>query len=90
MQSDDDDARKMAQRRLVVEKRRKTLGSVMSVAIRDSDYSQAQVAKKVGMTEDMMSDIVNGLRKTELAEIELICEAINENPLKLIRRVLEY
>jgi transcriptional regulator with XRE-family HTH domain len=69
---------------------RKTVGAVIGTAIKDSDRKQIQVAKALGMSENMLSEIVQGHRKTELAEIVLIAKAINEDPLILIRRILSW
>jgi hypothetical protein len=38
----------------------------------------------------MLSEIVQGHRKTEMAEIVLIAKAINVDPLVLIRRMLNW
>ncbi len=81
--------RKSAQRR-VVERWRKTVGAVIGTAIRDSDRKQLEVAKAVGMSENTLSEIVRGHRKTELGEIVLIAKAIDEDPLALVRRVLNW
>jgi transcriptional regulator with XRE-family HTH domain len=81
--------RKSVQRK-VLERWRKTIGAVIGTSIRDSDRKQLQVAKAVGMTENMLSEIVRGHRKTELGEIVLIAKAINEDPLMLIRRMLNW
>ena len=86
----DEKARKAAQRRRVLAKSRKTVASVLAVAIRDSELKQSEVARETGMTEDMLSDIVTGQRKTELGEIALIAKAISEDPLVLIRRMLNW
>jgi hypothetical protein len=40
------------------------------------------------MSENTLSEIVQGHRKTELGEIVLLAKAINEEPLVLIRRML--
>ena len=69
---------------------RKTVGAVIGAAIRDSDRKQIQVAKALGMSENVLSEIVQGHRKTELGEIVLIAKAINEDPLVLIRRMLSW
>jgi plasmid maintenance system antidote protein VapI len=69
---------------------RKTVGAVIGAAIRDSDLKQNEVAKALGMSENVLSEIVQGHRKTELAEIVLIARAINEEPLVLIRRILSW
>jgi plasmid maintenance system antidote protein VapI len=82
-------ARKSAQRK-VLERWRKTVGAVIGTSIRDSDRKQFEVAKSLGMTENMLSEIVQGHRKTELGEIVLIAKAINEEPLVLIRRMLNW
>jgi plasmid maintenance system antidote protein VapI len=82
-------ARKSAQRK-VLERWRKTVGAVIGTSIRDSDRKQFEVAKALGMTENMLSEIVQGHRKTELGEIVLIAKAINEEPLVLIRRMLSW
>ena len=82
-------ARKAA-RRKVLQRWRKTVGAVIGTSIRDSDKKQAAVARATGMTEDMLSDIVQGHRKTELGEIVLIAKAINADPLVLVRRVLNW
>jgi hypothetical protein len=42
------------------------------------------------MSQDMLSDIVQGHRRTELGEIVLIAKAINEDPLVLLRRILNW
>ncbi len=42
------------------------------------------------MSENVLSEIVQGHRKTELGEIILIAKAINEDPLVLIRRMLSW
>jgi len=86
----DEKARKAAQRRRVLSKSRKTVASVLAIAIRDSELKQSEVARETGMTEDMLSDIVTGQRKTELGEIALIAKAISEDPLVLIRRMLNW
>jgi plasmid maintenance system antidote protein VapI len=72
----------------VLQRWRKTVGAVIGAAIRDSDRKQIQVAKALGMSENVLSEIVQGHRKTELGEIILIAKAINEDPLVLIRRML--
>ena len=90
MESDDKVRRAVQKRRALLAKSRKTMGAVIAIAIRDSDRKQAEVARDVGMSEDMLSDIVRGNRKTELGEIQLIAKAINEDPLVLIRRMLNW
>ncbi|HEY6926203.1 MAG TPA: helix-turn-helix transcriptional regulator [Steroidobacteraceae bacterium] len=82
-------ARKSAQRK-VLQRWRKTVGAVIGSSIRDSDRKQVQVAKAVGMSENMLSEIVQGHRKTEMGEIMLIAKAINVDPLVLIRRMLNW
>ncbi len=82
-------ARKSAQRK-VLQRWRKTVGAVIGSSIRDSDRKQVQVARTVGMSENMLSEIVQGHRKTEMGEIVLIAKAINVDPLVLIRRMLNW
>jgi len=82
-------ARKSAQRK-VLQRWRKTVGAVIGSSIRDSDRKQVQVARSVGMSENMLSEIVQGHRKTEMGEIVLIAKAINVDPLVLIRRMLNW
>ncbi len=82
-------ARKSAQRK-VIQRWRKTVGAVIGTSIKDSDRKQFQVAKVACMSENMLSEIVQGHRKTELGEIVLIAKAINEDPLVLIRRMLNW
>lgn len=69
---------------------RKTVGAVIAAAIRDSDRKQNEVAKAVGISENVLSEIVQGHRKTELGEIVMIAKALNEDPLILIRRMLNW
>ena len=69
---------------------RKTVGAVIGTAIRDSDRKQVEVAKAVGMSENVLSEIVQGHRKTEVGEIVLIALAIDEDPVVLIRRMLSW
>jgi len=82
-------ARKSAQRK-VLQRWRKSVGAVIGSSIRDSDRKQVQVARTVGMSENMLSEIVQGHRKTEMGEIVLIAKAINVDPLVLIRRMLNW
>jgi len=82
-------ARKSAQRK-VLQRWRKTVGAVIGTSIRDSDRKQVQVARAVGMSENMLSEIVQGHRKTELGELVLIAKAIDVEPLVLIRRMLNW
>lgn len=82
-------ARKSAQGK-ILQRWRKTVGAVIGTSIKDSDRKQLQVAKLVGMSENVLSEIVQGHRKTELGEIVLIAKAINEDPLLLIRRMLNW
>ena len=82
-------ARKSAQRK-VLHRWRKTVGAVIGTSIRDSDRKQVQVAQAIGMSENTLSEIVQGHRKTELGEIVLIAKAINADPLVLMRRVLNW
>jgi plasmid maintenance system antidote protein VapI len=82
-------ARKSAQRK-VLQRWRKTVGAVIGTSIRDSDRKQVQVAQAIGMSENTLSEIVQGHRKTELGEIVLIAKAINADPLVLMRRVLNW
>lgn len=82
-------ARKSAQRK-VLQRWRKTVGAVVGTSIKDSDRKQFEVAKAVGMSENMLSEIVQGHRKTELGEIVLIAKALNLDPLVLIRRMLSW
>lgn len=82
-------ARKSAQRK-VLQRWRKTVGAVIGSSIRDSDRKQVQVARTVGMSENMLSEIVQGHRKTEMGEIMLIAKAINVDPIVLIRRMLNW
>jgi helix-turn-helix protein len=85
-------ARKWASTQVVevLQRWRKTVGAVIGAAIRDSDRKQIEVAKALGMSENVLSEIVQGHRKTELGEIVLIARAINEDPLVLIRRMLSW
>ena len=69
---------------------RKTVGAVIGTAIRDSDRKQVEVAKAVGMSENVLSEIVQGHRKTEVGEIILIAHAIDEDPIVLLRRMLSW
>jgi hypothetical protein len=82
----DDKGRKSAHQR----KWRKTVGSVIGTAIRDSDRTQVEVAKAAGMSENMLSEIVQGHRKTELGEIVEIAKVLKIEPLVLIRRMLQW
>ena len=82
-------ARKSAQRK-VLQRWRKTVGAVIGTSIKDSDRKQVQVAQAIGMSENTLSEIVQGHRKTELGEIVLIAKAINADPLVLMRRVLNW
>ena len=82
-------ARKSAQRK-VLQRWRKTVGAVIGTSIRDSDRKQVEVAQAIGMSENTLSEIVQGHRKTELGEIVLIAKAINADPLVLMRRVLNW
>ena len=82
-------ARKSAQRK-VLQRWRKTVGAVIGTSIRDSDRKQVEVAQAIGMSENTLSEIVQGHRKTELGEIVLIAKAINADPLLLMRRVLNW
>lgn len=82
-------ARKSAQRK-VLQRWRKTVGAVIGSSIRDSDRKQVHVARSVGMSENMLSEIVQGHRKTEMGEIVLIAKAINVDPMVLIRRMLNW
>ena len=77
-------------RRKILQRWRRTLGAVIGTSVRDADRTQLQVAKAVGMSENMLSEIVQGHRKTELGEIVLIAKAIDEDPLLLIRRMLNW
>jgi plasmid maintenance system antidote protein VapI len=79
-----------ARQRKVQQRWRKTVGAVIGTAIRDSDRKQIQVAEAVGISENVLSEIVQGHRKTELGEIVLIAKAIDEDPLVLIRRMLNW
>jgi hypothetical protein len=88
MQSEEK-ARKSVQGK-ILQRWRKTVGAVIGTSIRDSDRKQLQVAKVVGMSENVLSEIVQGHRKTELGEIVLIAKAINADPLVLIRRMLNW
>jgi plasmid maintenance system antidote protein VapI len=74
----------------VLQRWRKTVGAVIAAAIRDSDRKQNQVAQAVGMSENVLSEIVQGHRKTELGEIVMIARAINVDPMVLIRRMLNW
>jgi len=85
----EENARKTAQGR-VLQRWRKTVGAVIGSSIRDCDRKQLEVAKLVGMSENVLSEIVQGHRKTELGEIVLIAKAINAEPLVLIRRMLNW
>jgi hypothetical protein len=85
----EESARKSAQRK-VLQRWRKTVGAVIGTSIKDSDRKQFQVAKAAWMSENMLSEIVQGHRKTELGEIVLIAKAINEDPIVLIRRMLNW
>jgi hypothetical protein len=69
---------------------RKTVGAVIGTAIRDSDRKQVEVARAVGMSENVLSEIVQGHRKTEVGEIVLIAQAIDEDPMALLRRMLSW
>lgn len=82
-------ARKSAQRK-VLQRWRKTVGAVIGTSIKDCDRKQFEVARAAWMSENMLSEIVQGHRKTELGEIVSIAKAINEDPLVLIRRMLNW
>lgn len=67
---------------------RRAIGVVIARAIHDSDRNRDEVARAAGMSEAVLNDLVRGRRKTELCEIVRIAEAIDQNPLVLIRRML--
>lgn len=76
--------------RKALQRWRKTVGAVIGTAIRDCDRKQVEVARAVGMSENVLSEIVQGHRKTEVGEILLIAHAIDEDPVVLIRRMLSW
>lgn len=80
---------RVSQRKLL-ERWRRTAGAVIGAAIKDSDRKQIEVARALGISENVLSEIVQGHRKTELGEIVLIAKAIDEDPLVLIRRILSW
>ncbi len=84
------DGNRGVSRHKVLQRWRKTAGAVIAAAIRDSDRKQIEVARALGMSENVLSEIVQGHRKTELGEIVQIARAINEDPLVLIRRILSW
>ena len=84
-----DNTRRVSQGK-ALQRWRKTVGAVIGTAIRDSDRKQVEVAKAVGMSENVLSEIVQGHRKTEVGEIVLIAHAIDEDPIVLLRRMLSW
>ena len=85
----DQKARRAALRK-AIRRERKRLGAVLRAAIADSDLKQVDIARALGMRPNMVSEIVTGRRKTELAEVAAIAKLIHTDVLTLVRRWAEW
>lgn len=66
------------------------MATVLRAAIADSDLQQTHIAELIGMNPATVSDIINGRRKTDVAEIVALAKVINTDPLALFRRYLNW
>lgn len=48
--------------------------------IKAMGIKQSMIAKKTGLTDNMVSDILNGKRKMSADEFVRICKALEKNP----------
>jgi DNA-binding XRE family transcriptional regulator len=56
----------------------------------DSDKSQEELAKLVGVSRNGIANIESGRKKIELSDLIMICRALNLGPVKVLNRVLRW
>lgn len=55
--------------------------------IREHGYKQKVISEKTGISENALSNILDGKRKCEVNEFFLICKAINATPDEFIEEL---
>jgi transcriptional regulator with XRE-family HTH domain len=69
---------------------RQTAGAVIAHTRRDSDVTQEDLAKRLGVSVDTIGAIETGRRKVEVGDLIEAAKALNVDPLKLLKRILAW
>ena len=79
-----------SEKRKARERWRKTAGAVIAHTRKDSDVTQEELAKRLGLSVDTIGAIETGRRKVEVGELIEAAKALNVDPVKLLQRVLAW
>lgn len=63
---------------------------VLAATRSDSDTSQKELAKLVGLSPHVIANLESGRRKIELTDLIMICRALHLDPVKILNRVLRW
>ena len=72
------------------ERWRRTAGAVIAHTRRDSDITQEGLAKHLGVSVDTIGAIETGRRKVEVGDLIEAANALNVDPVKLLKRILAW
>jgi len=63
---------------------------VLAATRNDSDKSQEELSKLVGVSRNVIANIESGRKKIELSDLIMISRALNVDPVKVLSRVLRW
>lgn len=55
----------------------------------DANFTQLQLAEKIGQTQSYVSKYENGEQRLDLIEVESVCEAVGVSLIEFVGRYLE-
>lgn len=67
-----------------------TAGAVIAHTRRDSDMKQEELAKLLGVSVDSLSAMEKGRRKVGVGDLIEAAKALNVDPVKMLKRILDW
>jgi transcriptional regulator with XRE-family HTH domain len=64
--------------------------TILKASREDSDVSQRELAARMGWTRNMIANLETARRSTRFADFVLIAKALNIDPERLLRRILQW
>lgn len=69
---------------------RKAVAAVIAATRRDRDFTQPELASRLGWSRDTLSKMEAGRRRVEFGDLVLIAHALGERTEVIIRRILAW
>ena len=69
---------------------RTAVAAVISASRRDHDFTQPQLARRIGWSRDKLAKVEAGKRRVELGDVVMIAQALGETPERFFRLILAW